>query len=256
MDLGIVYLICKLSLMKYEKKAVCPPMLEKWLDLINSVPLKSDIYHSWRTLWSIAYSELTGEDIAPLLPLPPELDYGDRPAATYEQQEALVEAHTKATESLQIRTKAFPKLHSYLFEIEDYPAVENKYDKIRYEVETRTYKNSAHKRYETFLQMRLDIRAIARSCMDYRKKGYFVDNEAIFERLGFNNRNKGYLSNFIIKNGKVDFESELIQVLRGIDAERLRICPICDERTLQPNMQVCLLFLLPFLTFFFSDYKI
>ncbi len=92
--------------MKYEKKAVCPTMLGKWLELINSVPLGSGIYHSWRTLWGIAYSELTGEDIAPLLPLPPELDYGNRPAATYEQQEALVEAHTKATESLQIRTKA------------------------------------------------------------------------------------------------------------------------------------------------------
>ena len=38
-----------------------------------------------------------------------------------------------------------------------------------------------------------------------------------------------FQSLLIIKNGTVDFESELIQVLRGIDAERLRICPICDE---------------------------
>jgi hypothetical protein len=42
--------------MKYEKKAARPEELGKWLDLINSVPFKgSDIYHSWQTLWSIAY---------------------------------------------------------------------------------------------------------------------------------------------------------------------------------------------------------
>ncbi len=40
------------------------------------------------------------------------------------------------------------------------------------------------------------------------------------------NRNEKGIS---AKDDKIDFESELIQVLRGVDAERLRVCPICLE---------------------------
>jgi hypothetical protein len=153
---------------------------------------------------------LTGEDIAPLIP-PPELDYGDWQPPSDEQQKALNEAFIKATKTLKSKTEAFPKLHSYLFEIENYPAIENIYDKVRYESETRTYENSAYKRYETFLQMRLGIRAVARRCMEYRKKGYFVDSDEILERFGLKNRDEGYLSKLVIKNKVVDFESELIK---------------------------------------------
>ncbi len=203
--------------------------LRRWLELINSVPFGKGIYHSWGTLRQIAYFELTGEEITPLFPPSPESDDGHWKPPTYEQQEAMQSAFTKAIKSLKAETEAFPKLHSYLFEIEDYPAIENDWDKIRYEGATRQYENSAHKRYETFLQMRTDIRRIAQSCMLYQRKGYFVDNEGVLEKLGFKRRDKGYHSNLIIKNGTVDFESELIQVLRGIPPERLRICPICDE---------------------------
>lgn len=214
--------------MKYEKKAVCPTMLGKWLELINSVPLGSGIYRSWETLWGCAYFELTGEYIAPLLPLPPELDYGDWQPPTYEQQENLEKAFIKATSDLKESSKKFPKLYSYLFELENYPEIKNKFDEIRFDVRTSQYKNTAFQRYETFLDMRLGIRRIAQSCMLYRKEGRFIDNQAILAKL-FNGRDAGYPSNFTIKEGKVDFESELIQVLRGIDAERLRICPICNE---------------------------
>jgi hypothetical protein len=214
--------------MKYKKKAVRPTMFGKWLDLINSVPLKSGIYHSWETLWGIAYFELTGEYIAPLLP-PPELDYGDWQPPTYEQQENLKKAFIKATRDLKENSKKFPKLYSYLFELENYPEIKNKFDEIRFDVRTSQYEKTAFQRYETFLDMRSGIRKIAQSCMLYHKEGRFIDSAAIFATFGFNSRNADYPSNFTIKEGKVDFESELIQVLRGIDAERLRICPICGE---------------------------
>lgn len=216
--------------MKYQKVAECPSMLQEWFELINSVPFGGENYlRSWEILVSNIYFELTGEDARKLQPPPPELDYGEWRPPSYEQQEAYDKAFDNAIESLKEKTRRFSKLYSYLFEMKDYPAPQNIYDEISYKVRKWEYEKTAYQRYEKFQQMRIDVRTIARSCMLYRKKGRFISNELTFERLGFKRRDKGYRSDFIIKNGKIDFESELIQVLRGIDAERLRICPICDE---------------------------
>ncbi len=214
--------------MKYEKIGECQPKLEKWLELVNSVPYGKYTYlRGWEILVSNAYFELTGEDIRQMDYPPPYLYTENWETPGSHLDEIYQQTFTRAIESLKEETKEFPKLYSYLFEIEDYPAIENKYDKIRFEVKTRDYEKSAFQRYETFLEMRTDIRKIAFSCMDYRKTGRFTDIRTLFERFGLKNADSGYLSNFIIKEGKIDFESELIQVLRGIDPKRLRVCPIC-----------------------------
>lgn len=219
--------------MKYNRKSDCPPLLQKWLDRINDAPFvtsnEDERLYSWGILVSNAYFELTGQNIAPLLPPPPELDYGDWKPPTYEEKQKLDEAHEKATSLLKEKTKKFPKLYAYLFEIEDCPAIENKWDKIRFDQQTRNLKHSAYQRYENFLQMQSDITKIARKCMRYRKDEQFIDYEAQWERLGFKRTDKGYRTEFTIKDGAIDFESELTQILRGVAPERLRICPICKE---------------------------
>ncbi len=219
--------------MKYNKKSECPPLLQKWLDRINDAPFitsnKDERLYSWGTLVSNAYFELTGQNIAPLLPPPPELDYGDWKPPTDEEQKKLDEARDKAASLLKEKTKKFPKLYSYLFEIEDHPAPEELYDKIRFDQQTRNLEKTAYRRYDNFLQIQSDITKIAQKCMRYRKDERFIDDEARWERLGFKSTDKGYRTEFTIKNGAIDFESELTQILRGVPAERLRICPICKE---------------------------
>ncbi len=219
--------------MKYNKKSDCPPLLQKWLDRINDAPFvtsnEDERLYSWGILVSNAYFELTGQNIAPLLPPPPELDYGDWKPPTYEETQKLDEAHEKATSLLKEKTKKFPKLYSYLFEIEDYPAIENIYDKSGFDQQTRNLKHSAYQRYEKFLQMQSDITTIARKCMRYRKDERFIDYEGQWERLGFKRTDKGYRTEFTIKDAAIDFESELTKILGDVPAERLRICPICKE---------------------------
>ncbi len=219
--------------MKYNKKSDCPPLLQKWLDRINDAPFvtsnKDERLYSWGILVANAFFELTGQRIAPFLPPSPELDYGDWKPPTYEETQKLKEAHEKAASLVKEKTKKFPKLYSYLFEIEDYPAPEEFYDKIRFDQKTRNFEKTAYQRYETFLQMQTDITKIARKCMRYRKDERFIDYEAQWESLGFKGTDKGYRTEFTIKDGVIDFESELTQVLRGVTPERLRICPICKE---------------------------
>lgn len=214
--------------MKYNKKSDCPPLLQKWLDRINDAPFvtsnEDERLYSWGILVSNAYFELTGQNIAPLLPPPPELDYGDWKPPTYEENQKLDEAHEKATSLLKEKTKKFPKLYSYLFKIEDSLAPDNEWDVRQWE-----YEKSAYQRYETFLQMRSDITKIGQKCMRYRKDERLIDYEAQLERLGYKRTDKGYRTEFTIKDGAIDFESELTQILRGVAPERLRICPICKE---------------------------
>ncbi len=216
--------------MKYEKIAECPTKLEKWLELMNSVPYgQSPHLREWEILVSNAFFELTGEDIRQM-DYPPTYLYTENwEKAGSHFDKIYQETFTKAIESLKEETKESPKLYSYLFEIEDYPAIENIYDKIRFEVKTRNYERTAFQRYTTFLEMRADIRRIAFFCMEYRKTGRFTDIRTLFERFSLKKGDTGYFSNFIIKDDKIDFESELIQVLRGVDPKRLRVCPICKK---------------------------
>ncbi len=216
--------------MKYQKVAECPTKLEKWLVLINSAPYgQSTHLRGWEILMSNAYFELTGEDIRLLDAPAPYFGTGewDKPGSRFD--EIYQEVFTKATEALKEETKEFPKLFSYLFEIENYPPSKNHFDEIRFDVRTWQYARTAYQRYETFLQMRVDIRDIAFECKSYRQTGRFIDNQVVLEQFGFKRRDKGYRSDFIIKNGAIDFESELIQLLRGVSPERLRVCPICRE---------------------------
>jgi hypothetical protein len=219
--------------MKYKKKSDCPPLLQKWLDRINDAPFvtsnEDERLYSWNILVANTFFELTGQRIAPFLPPSPELDYGDWKPPTYEEQQKLDEAHEKATSLLKEKTKKFPKLYSYLFEIEDCPAIENIYDKSGFDQQTRNLEKTAYQRYEKFLQMQSDITKIARKCMRYRKDERFIDFEAQWERLGFKRTDKGYRTEFTIKDGVIGFESELTQILGDVPAERLRICPICKE---------------------------
>lgn len=215
--------------MIYQKIAECPQNLENWLKLINSVPYIRANLRSWDILVSNAYFELTGKDIAPMIPPPPENDYGEWIPPTYEENEKLEEAHERALDFLEADTRRFPKLYSYLFLLDGCPSLENRYDKIRFDVRAYYYKKTAYQRYELFLQMRNDIRGIADICMNYQKTGRFVNPKSIFEQFGLKKSKGHYPSDLIIIDGTIDFESELIQVLRGIDPKRLRICPICKE---------------------------
>jgi hypothetical protein len=214
----------------YNKVKECPPQLEKWLDIVNGVPFGGENYlRGWDIFVSNAYFELTGEDVRSIIPPPPEADYGDWAPPTHEQQEALEKSVDKATATLKEETAKYPKLYSYLFDLPDGTTSGNVYDEIRYVSRKYQYEKSAYLRFETFQQMRTDIRKIAQSCMSYQETGNFTDNEAVLERLGFKRQSRGHRSNFVIKDGVIDFESELINTTRGISAERLRICPVCDE---------------------------
>jgi hypothetical protein len=217
--------------MKYQKISDCPPSLKAWLDLINSVPFGRENYlPSWEILLSNAYFELTGQDIRSVAPLPPELDTGEREAPTHEQQQAYIKSYDVATESLKRKTERFPQLYSYLFETGDNSVPQNIYDEIRSAARASQYEKSAFLRYEEFQEMRFDIRRIVRSCMEYQSSKRFIDNEEIFQKLGFKGRRKTYPVNFKInEKGRIAFESNLINILSDVDAHRLRICPICDE---------------------------
>ncbi len=216
--------------MKYEKVAVCPVLLDQWLELINSVPYgQSTHLRDWEILLTNAFYELTGIDMR-------EMDYPPTYIHTEEWEKSRSDfednyqkAYLKAIEALKKETKEFPKLYSYLFELKDFIAPENIYDEIRLNAKKRNYEKTSHIRYETFIQMRRDIRHIAFRCMEYRKTGRFSDSLAILNSLGWKGENKGYLSDFVIIDGKIDFESELQKVLRGIAPERLRVCPICKK---------------------------
>lgn len=214
--------------MTYQPIAKCPKLLENWLDLIKSVPSRIHLV-SWRILVSNAYFELTGESDEKLIQPPPEFDYGDWQPPTFEQQDNLEKAHENAIQKLK-ELKQFPKLYDYLFEPEGVTKPENKWDEIRFDVKKYQYENTAHQRYEKFRQMRADIKTIARSCMDYRKRGRFIDNQAILKALGGQADNRYKVDFSINENGKITFESDLIDALKDVDdAKRLRICPICEN---------------------------
>lgn len=212
--------------MKYKKVSECPQPLEKWLQLINSLPSHIHL-SSWRDLRSNSYFELTGESDENLIQPPPDFDYGDWQTPTFEQESNLEKAHENAVQKLK-ELKEFPELYDYLFKPEILTKPENIYDEARLQVKTYEREKSAYRRYEKFRQIRTDIRTIARKCMDFRKHGRFIDNEALFESFGAQT-NKYKVSFRINENGKITFHSDLIDALEGADAKRLRTCPICKN---------------------------
>lgn len=216
--------------MKYEKIAECPKVLKEWIELINDAPYGRSTYlRSWDILLGNAYFEIAREDVRLLEPPPEFYDIQNWHPPTPKQLKDYDNAIIQATQSLKEETKEFPKIYSYLFENEDFANPKNIYDEIRFDVRKYQYEKTAFYRYGIFLQMRKDMFSIAHTCMRYHKTGEFIDKHSFFEILARKPPENGYHTKFVIKNGKIDFESEIVRVLRGVDATRLRVCPICNE---------------------------
>ncbi|MGI8542826.1 MAG: hypothetical protein ACR2MD_05025 [Aridibacter sp.] len=198
--------------MKYEKIAECPPKLEFWLDLINSV--SSEFINNlpdWREIKNEYYLRLSKG-----------IEFGNE--ITRKQIDIYRDSHSKALTTIKQKTKVFPELYKYVF---DSPEVKN--DKIE----------RPHERYKLFCHIYKSIYRIAYFCNYERQRinGFpkeIQDTALSSFRLAVNIEIQelidiNYIYFSITSDNKIVLKSELIEVLSGIDANRLRICPICNK---------------------------
>lgn len=188
--------------MKYKKIAECPAELQKAIKLANVVSVREE------HLLPDA-QELVGKYLAS------EIYKKDGHCAEFKAKEASLEV-------IKTEIERFPKLYNYLAEeterrIEKMPFTESPNDGRRILI---TLEN-----YIDFFESRKILRATANYCQFFFKYPLGSVTSDSFSKQRFT-------QNTVLRivEGRIDFVgSRITEILRKVDAQRLRICPICQD---------------------------
>lgn len=202
--------------MKYKPVATCSPGLERLIEQVNLVPGKL-FFPDVETVMNNVYFEQTGRKM-PFFDTRGDYDSGKY--KTGKERTSHENALGKALEIIKDATKTFPKLYNYLFEKPDGISVADWY--IHY-----TYVQNPLDAYIEYFDLRRQLRFVAGKCTAFVRKTFGETKSIAFSAHEMDFTQTLY---FRIVENKITFvPSKIIELLQGVDARRLRICPICDE---------------------------
>lgn len=201
--------------MKYKKVSICPPELEKLIERVNFVPAKI-FFPDVETVMNNVYFEQTGRKM-PFFDT--QGDYSSGKYKTGEERTLHENTLEKALEIIKESTKTFPELYSYLFEKPNGISAADWY--IHY-----TYVQNPLDAYIEYFDLKRQLRYIADKCTSFVNKVWGEINGIAFPAYEMDFTQTLYFR--IIENKITFVPNKIISLLQGIDARRLRVCPICD----------------------------
>ncbi len=190
----------------YKKVSECPEKVTNLLKIINLVPIDVEfstsrklieIYSKKRRIFGDKYYKDTWNEI-----------YEE----TSSEQSLYYEYLGRRDELIRDEIEIYPKLTEYVFDLE---------------IAQQEFYSAA--RYLEFVNLRIQMRDITYENTRYAARLGIID----FNWIPLINSGQGselvtYNEYFINEKGKMDFrQGPIAEALRGHDAIRLRICPIC-----------------------------
>lgn len=214
--------------MKYKKIAECPPLLEEVIEISNLVPRGDENFlPDAVSLIDDFYFNKTGN--YPRIERPNN-DRGGWKPMTYDELEIYEESQEEAQRHIEKTTRKFPKLHDFLFGNYNYQNLEVRNYFSSFAILPMIDIGETLRKYNEVLRLNNQLRAVTKDCEYYVKTKTFPTATNRFFTTQRTSQRSFQTIFLITKEEKITFQDDLfIKVLEGINAKRLRICPICKD---------------------------